>query len=64
MPAKLEIEYVPIDKLKPFVDRPKGDGVTDDTEAIVHTLERGNGTLQVTRGNYLITRTVPIVACE
>ena len=42
----------------------KGDGVTDDTEAIVHTLERGDGTLQFTRGDYLITRTVPIVLAK
>ena len=33
-----------------------GDGVTDDTEAILHTLEAGDGTLQFPAGNYLITR--------
>tara|TARA_B100001123_G_scaffold429190_1_gene547300 strand:- start:378 stop:1757 length:1380 start_codon:yes stop_codon:yes gene_type:complete len=37
-----------------------GDGVTDDTEAILHTLEAGDGTLQFPAGNYLITRTIPI----
>ena len=37
-----------------------GDGVADDTEAILHTLEAGDGTLQFSAGNYLITRTIPI----
>ena len=37
-----------------------GNGVTDDTEAILRTLEAGDGTLQFSAGNYLITKTIPI----
>ena len=37
-----------------------GDGVADDTEAILHTLEAGDGTLQFSAGIYLITKTIPI----
>ena len=37
-----------------------GDGIADDTEAILHTLDAGDGTLQFPSGNYLITRTIPI----
>ncbi len=35
-----------------------GDGVTDDTDAIMHAIEDGNGALEFTRGEYRITRTL------
>lgn len=38
----------------------RGDGVNDDTDAILNALEAGDGTLTFPRGDYLITRTVPI----
>lgn len=37
-----------------------GDGTTDDTNAIVHTLHNGNGTLEFPPGDYRITRTIRI----
>ena len=37
-----------------------GDGLTDDTEAIIHALKDGEGTLDFGRGEYLITRTIKI----
>jgi hypothetical protein len=37
-----------------------GDGKTDDTEAIIHALKDGEGTLDFSRGEYLITRTIKI----
>lgn len=42
----------------------KGDGINDDTEAVLHTIEQGDGTLQFTRGDYRITRTVPIALAK
>ena len=38
----------------------KGDGTTDDTDAILHTLKDGDGVLEFPRGDYLITRTIEI----
>ncbi len=38
----------------------KGDGKTDDTAAIEHTLKQGDGVLEFPRGNYLITKTITI----
>ncbi|MCE9605413.1 MAG: right-handed parallel beta-helix repeat-containing protein [Planctomycetia bacterium] len=37
-----------------------GDGRTDDTEAIEHALKDGEGTVDFSRGEYLITRTIKI----
>lgn len=37
-----------------------GDGVMDDTEAIRHTLEQGDGALEFPRGNYLISETIEV----
>ncbi len=39
----------------------KGDGKTDDTAAILHTIAQGDGVLEFPRGNYLITKTIPII---
>ena len=33
-----------------------GDGVTDDTEALQHTLEAGDGILRLNKGTYRITK--------
>jgi len=33
-----------------------GDGVTDDTESLQHTLEAGNGVLRLNKGTYRITK--------
>jgi len=38
----------------------KGDGKTDDTAAIIHTLAQGDGVLEFPRGDYLITKTIAI----
>lgn len=38
----------------------KGDGKTDDTAAIEHTLAEGDGVLEFPRGDYLITKTIRI----
>src|SRR4051812_23668423 len=40
----------------------KGDGKTDDTAALQHALEKGDGCLVLPRGDYRITRplTVPL----
>jgi polygalacturonase len=38
----------------------KGDGRRDDTEAIVHALTEGDGTLIFPRGDYRITRTIVV----
>jgi len=37
-----------------------GDGTTDDTDAIIHALKDGEGTIDFGRGDYLITRTITI----
>ena len=37
-----------------------GDGVNDDTDAIRHCLEQGDGTLLFSRGNYRITKTIEV----
>jgi len=37
-----------------------GDGKTDDTDAIIHALKDGEGTIDFGRGDYLITRTITI----
>ena len=37
-----------------------GDGVSDDTEAILHTISDGDGVLEFPRGTYRITRTIEI----
>lgn len=37
-----------------------GDGVTDDTSAILHAVSNGDGRLQFGRGTYRITRTIEI----
>jgi hypothetical protein len=37
-----------------------GDGVTDDTEAIQHAIDDGNGHLEFSRGEYRISRTLLI----
>ena len=34
----------------------KGDGVTDDTEALQHTLDSGDGVLRLNKGTYRITK--------
>lgn len=41
-----------------------GDGQTDDTEALLHALHDGEGALEFTRGDYLITETIPVVLSE
>tara|TARA_B100000686_G_C16747291_1_gene950263 strand:+ start:619 stop:1974 length:1356 start_codon:yes stop_codon:yes gene_type:complete len=38
----------------------KGDGTTDDTEAILHAVEKGDGTLFFPSGTYLISETINI----
>jgi polygalacturonase len=38
----------------------KGDGKTDDTDAIVHALEQGDGMLEFPRGEFLITRSIDV----
>ena len=38
----------------------KGDGKTDDTEALQHCLRDGNGLVEFPRGDYLISQTVVI----
>ncbi|MEX2214281.1 MAG: right-handed parallel beta-helix repeat-containing protein [Phycisphaeraceae bacterium] len=38
----------------------KGDGTTDDSDAIQHALTNGDGVLELPRGDYLITRTIQI----
>ena len=38
----------------------KGDGKTDDTEALQHCLKDGNGLVEFPRGDYLISQTVVI----
>jgi len=38
----------------------KGDGQTDDSEALQHCLQDGNGLVEFPRGNYLITRTLQV----
>ncbi len=39
----------------------KGDGKTDDTTAILHAVQKGDdGILHFPRGDYLITRTIPV----
>ena len=37
-----------------------GDGKTDDTEAIRHALDQGDGVLEFPRGDYLIEDTIEI----
>jgi len=37
-----------------------GDGKTDDTEAIQHAIDAGVGRVELTRGDYLITRTLQV----
>ena len=37
-----------------------GDGVTDDTDAIIHAIENGDGYLKLPAGTYRITRTLEI----
>jgi len=37
-----------------------GDGVTDDTEAIRHTLKQGDGSLEFPRGDFLISETIEV----
>lgn len=34
----------------------RGDGVADDTEALQHTLDSGDGVLRLNKGTYRITR--------
>ena len=41
-----------------------GDGLADDTEAILHAIENGDGVLEFSRGVYRITRTIEIVLDE
>src|SRR5262245_9476195 len=36
----------------------RGDGTTDDTAAITHAIQRGDGELVFPRGNYLISRPI------
>jgi polygalacturonase len=38
----------------------RGDGKTDDTQAILHAVQKGDGVLHFPRGDYLISRTIPI----
>src|SRR5262249_38938140 len=38
----------------------RGDGKTDDTEALSHALQKGDGRLVLTRGDYLISRTLEV----
>jgi hypothetical protein len=38
----------------------KGDGITDDTAAIVHALEAGDGVLEFPPGAYLLSRTIRV----
>ena len=37
-----------------------GDGRADDTAAILHALQKGDGTLEFPRGDYLISRTIEV----
>jgi polygalacturonase len=41
----------------------RGDGRTDDTPALLHALQRGDGYLQFPRGDYLLTRPL-VIALE
>ena len=34
----------------------KGDGVADDTEALQHTIDAGDGVLRLNKGTYRITK--------
>ena len=34
----------------------KGDGINDDTKALQHTLDAGDGVLRLNKGTYRITR--------
>jgi polygalacturonase len=36
----------------------RGDGQADDTQALQHALQRGDGVLTFPRGDYLITRSL------
>jgi hypothetical protein len=42
----------------------KGDGKTDDTESIAHTLEKGDGVLEFPRGTYLVSKTITIALAK
>ena len=37
-----------------------GDGKTDDTEAILHAIRDGDGVVEFPRGDYVVTKTIPI----
>lgn len=38
----------------------RGDGQTDDTQALLHAIQKGDGLLYFPQGDYRITRTLPI----
>lgn len=38
----------------------RGDGKTDDTQAIQHAIQKGDGVLHFPRGDYLISRTIQV----
>jgi hypothetical protein len=38
----------------------RGDGKTDDAQAIQHAIQKGDGTLHFPRGDYLISRTIQV----
>ena len=38
----------------------RGDGKSDDTQAIGHAIQKGDGVLHFPRGDYLISRTLQI----
>lgn len=42
----------------------RGDGRTDDMEAIRKALEEGNGTLRFLSGGYLVTRPIKVEQAE
>jgi parallel beta-helix repeat protein len=42
----------------------RGDGVTDDTDAIIAAVNKGDGVLEFPRGSYRITRTIEIILSE
>ena len=42
----------------------KGDGTSDDTDAIRHAIQDGDGLLRFPRGNYLIKETIEVVLDE